>query len=185
MKETLSLDPWGIPYKIARGKLRPATVLAGLKRPDGTFTNTWKDTAKLLLQELLPDDNSEDDNPHHQERRRSFSEDRPIAQAPPFMAEELDEAHEGTNANEAPGPNGMSPYVILKAQEVLRKDILKVYKTCHDKNTFPKDWKRREIVIISKGGGKDPKEPKSDRTTCLLSSLSTGSSSALKSAIFP
>ena len=151
--------------------MRPATVLAGLKGPDGTFLNTWMDTAELLPQELLPDDNPEDDNLHHQELRRSFLENT-IAQAPPFLTEELDDAVDGTNANKAPGPDGMSPNVILKAQEKLRNDLLKKYNTCLEKNTFPKDWKRGEIVIISKGGGKDPKEPKSYRAICLLSSLS-------------
>jgi len=172
VKETLSLDPWRVPYKIARGKLRPATVLAGLKRPDGTSTNTWKDTAELLLQQLLPDDNPEEDNPDHRELRRTFLEDIQIVQAPPFLAEELDEALGSTNPNKAPGPDGISPNVLIKAQDVLRKDLLKVYNTCLEKNTFPKDWKKGEIVTISKGAGKDPKEPKSYRPLCLLGSLS-------------
>jgi len=115
-----------------------------LKRPDGTFTNTWKDTAELLLLELLPDDDPEDDNPHHQELRRSFLEDTPIAQVPPFLAEELDDALESTNSNKAPGPDGMSPNVI-KAQDVLRNDLLKVYNTCLDKNTFSKNWKEERL----------------------------------------
>jgi len=70
----------------------------------GTFTNTWKDTAELLLQELLPDDNPEEDNPNHRELRRSFLEDFQIVQAPPFLAEELDEALGSMNPNKAPGP---------------------------------------------------------------------------------
>jgi len=125
VKETLSLDPWGVPYKIARGKLRPATVLACLKRPDGTFTNNWKETVELLLQQLLPDDNPEEDNLDHRELRRTFLEGTQIVQAPPFLAEELDEALGSTNPNKAPGPDGMSPNLLIKAQEVLRKISLR------------------------------------------------------------
>jgi len=73
------------------------------------------------------------------------------------------------NANKAPGPDGMSPNVVIKAKEALGNDLLKVYNTCLEKNTFPKDWKRGEIVIISRGPGKDPK---SYRPICLLGFLS-------------
>lgn len=52
----LQLDPWGIPYKIVTEKTRSPTVFSSLKKPDGTYTSGWCESATTLLNSLLPED---------------------------------------------------------------------------------------------------------------------------------
>jgi len=71
VRRNLDLDPWGISYKIAAGKLRPSTILAGLRTPDG-FTEGWRDNSAHMLNQLLPDDDANLDTPLQAGIRDSF-----------------------------------------------------------------------------------------------------------------
>jgi len=51
----LTLDPWGNPYKICMSKMSTTTI-STLEKPDGTKTSNWKDSAELLMRELIPQD---------------------------------------------------------------------------------------------------------------------------------
>nr|CAD7461847.1 unnamed protein product [Timema tahoe] len=68
VKEELQQGPWGIPFKIAAGKIRPPTMLSTLKREDGSTTTNWEESARLLMETLLPDDDEEADTEEQRER---------------------------------------------------------------------------------------------------------------------
>nr|CAD7199347.1 unnamed protein product [Timema douglasi] len=56
VKGELRQGPWGIPFRIASGKIRPLAMMSALKRTDGSTTTCWEETAEFLMETLLPDD---------------------------------------------------------------------------------------------------------------------------------
>nr|CAD7444737.1 unnamed protein product [Timema bartmani] len=65
IKEELQQGPWGIPFKIAAGKIRPPAILSTLKREDGSTTMNWEESAgwagKVVKKCQSKDGTGEDD----------------------------------------------------------------------------------------------------------------------------
>lgn len=47
-------DPWGIPYKIVRDKIRKAEVITSLTKEDGSVTESLDETMQALLSKCVP-----------------------------------------------------------------------------------------------------------------------------------
>nr|CAD7443337.1 unnamed protein product [Timema bartmani] len=62
VQEELRNNGWGIPFKIATEKIRPPSMISTLRKPGGDMTLCWEESAKLLLDTLLPDDDADPDN---------------------------------------------------------------------------------------------------------------------------
>nr|CAD7424341.1 unnamed protein product [Timema monikensis] len=70
VREELQQGLWGIPFKIAAGKIKSPTMLSTLKREDGSTTTNWEESAALLMDTLLPDDDDDDEEADTEEQRQ-------------------------------------------------------------------------------------------------------------------
>lgn len=62
------MDPWGNQYKLYRSMISTTTI-STLEKPDGTKTEIWKDSAELLLKELIPQDDENNETTEQQQIR--------------------------------------------------------------------------------------------------------------------
>nr|CAD7573464.1 unnamed protein product [Timema californicum] len=75
VQEELQRGPWGVPFKIASGKLRPPAMITTLSKDDGSTTTSWEESAVLLMETLLPDDDVTEDTEEHQRLRERMEND--------------------------------------------------------------------------------------------------------------
>lgn len=66
-------DPWERVYKIASGRMKKETLLVSLEKQDEPFTQTIRETLKVMIEGLLPNDNEEEETEAQQEIRRQVS----------------------------------------------------------------------------------------------------------------
>lgn len=174
VESNLQTDMWGIPYKIVSQKIKSPTLLSTLKKNDETMTETWEESAKLLLQELLPPDNIEEDSQEQtvirEEMLRRYTAPQET-QTEPFTMEEIADFIHNMKKKKAPGPDRIPAEVIQALQEKLTPLLCTLYNECLRQGKIPQCYKISETIIIKKGEDKDPKEPKSYRPICLLNTL--------------
>nr|CAD7462067.1 unnamed protein product [Timema tahoe] len=75
VQEELQRGPWGVPFKIASGKLRPPAMIATLSKDDGSTTTSWEESAVLLMETLLPDDDVTEDTEDNRRLRERMEND--------------------------------------------------------------------------------------------------------------
>ena len=157
------MDPWGIPYKIAAGKLRPSTILAGLRTPDG-FTEGWRDTSAHMLNTLLPDDDATLDTPLEAGIQDSFERYTPErGDFPPVTEEEINIAVSAGRPRKAPCPDGL-PVEFLQKGNVANCTVQSV----HTGKPLSTPVEKSQAVILLKEEGRDITLAKSYRPICLL-----------------
>jgi hypothetical protein len=57
-------NPWNEIYKLANNKTRSKQIIT-IQKPDGTKTETMKETLQLILDQLIPEDKHKDNTPYH------------------------------------------------------------------------------------------------------------------------
>lgn len=140
MLETLDADPWGRPYRMVRGKLRPfAPPVSRSLQP-------------RFLQEVV----------------RTLFPDRP-GTAPPTIEppagapaeEEGAEVTEGEvdravlrmrAKNTAPGPDGIPGRALALALEELGPRLRALFNLCIERGEYPVIWKTGKLVLLKKEG---------------------------------
>ena len=168
----LSLNPWGMPYKITMGKVKSPTVLSTLIKEDGSLTNNWSDSVEYLMDKLLPDDNPADDSEYHTALRNDMElEYKTIAMAEPFTEEEVREQITTLKNNKAPGPDRIKSEIIQKLQNNLLTPLTQLFNECLKQQKFPDIWKESNLLILKKGDDKESVNPKSYRPICLINAL--------------
>jgi len=65
-------NPWSIPYKIARDKLKASEVACSLILPNGEQTEDWSGSVKALLQKVAPEDDITTENEKHKDIRKTL-----------------------------------------------------------------------------------------------------------------
>jgi len=153
VRRNLDLDPWGIPYKIAAGKLRPSTILAGLRTPDES-TEGWRDTSVHMLNTLLQDDDATLDTPLQAGIRDSFERYTPErGDFPPVTEEETNKAVSAGRPRKAPGPDGLPVEFLQKGN--VAKHLTALFYQCIQECRYPRPWKKSQAVILLKEEGRD------------------------------
>ncbi|KAG5867381.1 hypothetical protein JTB14_008497 [Gonioctena quinquepunctata] len=149
-------------------------MLSSLEREDGSMTGTWEESAKLLVNTLLPSDVHEGETAEQQEARRTMVQ---VYQEPPetilypFTENEVEECMCTMKKKKAPGPDNITTEVLLALREKLIPALCVLYNECLRIGIIPKVFKQAEVVIISKGKDKDPSKAKSYRPICSLNSM--------------
>ena len=69
--------------------------------------------------------------------------------------EEIMKLMENLDVNKAPGPDGISTWILKECKEQLADKIYSLVKTSLKQGRVPKDWKRAIIVPIYKGGRRE------------------------------
>jgi len=71
-ENNLAIDAWGAPYKLCMKKLS-STTLPTLKKEDGTYTKTWEESARLILEELVPKDSDVNETEENKKNKRGYA----------------------------------------------------------------------------------------------------------------
>lgn len=151
--EVVDRDPWGLPYKIVRNKLRGAVV---------DVLSTGDDTlVKGIIDGLFPT------HPHVQPHNYPSCERDEVAL---FTEEELSQAVGRLTARKAPGPDGIPNEVIRAVGETHPRVLLDMYNSCLLDGIFSSQWKRQRLVLIPKPTAR-PEDAPSYRPLCMLNGL--------------
>lgn len=144
----LDSDPWGLPFRIVRGKLPDKAP------PPGTMVVGG---VPAIVEALFPR--------HEPIPVRDHLIDREAV--PPVDNPEVERATARTAINKAPGPDGI-PGTALKACGTVNPDILgATFTECLKEGTFPDEWKEAALILLHKPN-KPPERPSSYRPICLL-----------------
>lgn len=147
LREDVNKNPFGLGYKLVMKKL-------GAKNPTEVMDDAiMSNIVKFLFptHEIRPDVIYAEDN----------------TQRIQFSIQELQTAAQSLKNNKAPGPDGI-PTEVIKVIAAQRPEILlKMYNTCLEEGVFPEQWKKQQLVLISKGKG-DMTLPSSYRPLCML-----------------
>ena len=164
-------DPWNFVYKIARAKVHPPAINSNLKREDGTFTKGWSDSTRYLLNSLLPDDGEEDDTPEQRNIRQQMPISENNSRIVPATEDEVSWAILRISPYKAPGVDGIKGIMLRNVTANIVQPLTSIINRSMEQCRFPNIWKQAEVIIISKGKGKDPSMTKSYRPICLISTL--------------
>lgn len=146
-----------------------------LLRDETGNTLNPKRSADLLAQTFYPDDSVSTDNPHHTNLRKLVSGEEPTdtlpADDPPFTEAELETVLKNQNPKKAPGPDGLTADICVRAIQAGREVFMAIANKCLAMGHFPARWKSAHVVILKKPGKDDYTNPKSYRPIGLLSVL--------------
>ncbi|EFA13507.2 Putative 115 kDa protein in type-1 retrotransposable element R1DM-like Protein [Tribolium castaneum] len=153
-----NVDPWGGVYKIIRGR-KGRICMGAVRKDNGEMTVGWEDTASALLNEFFPPD----------EKVRDEVRLVGGARMEPVTEEEVEVAVKRINGKKAPGLDGIKGDIVKRVW-ALRPDLMhRMYEQCVLEGTFPREWKKANVVVLLKSPDKDRAEIRSYRPICLLS----------------
>nr|CAD7256877.1 unnamed protein product [Timema shepardi] len=169
VQEELQRGPWGVPFKIASGKLRPPAMITTLSKDDGSTTTSWEESAVLLMETLLPDDDVTEDTEEHQRLRERMENDEYVneEEVEPVSRAEVIRNIALMGKKKAPGPDGIKVEVLEKTADLIAPFLAGLLNECLAQGRIPNIWKQSEVIVLSKGEDKNPLIPKSYRTICL------------------
>lgn len=172
VEDCLRVDMWGTPYKIAAQKIRSPVLFSTMNKPDGTTTKNWRESAEVLMEALLPPDEIEGETEEQVRiRGRMIANYINHNRTQDTEEAEVRKAILALKKNKAPGPDGLKAEILQNMADEITPELTRVYNECLRSGKFPNIWKQAEVVIIYKGGEKDPSQPKSYRPICLLNNL--------------
>ncbi|XP_072949802.1 uncharacterized protein [Epargyreus clarus] len=152
--EGLDRDPWGRPYRMVLGKLRP-WVPPLTETLDPLFVDTVVDS-------LFPGTTDETGSPAATPDLPEWSDDLTVTSC------ELDGAiRRMARRNTAPGPDGIPGQAWVLALTVLGGRLQNLYTACFRYGRFPSVWRQARLVLLHKWG-KPRDSPSAYRPICLL-----------------
>jgi hypothetical protein len=160
-------NTWGVPYKLAVGKIRPSEVVSAI----GEGTLTWEESARTLLDELVLDDSCEGELDFHEAVRDAVWRDGGGWEKCSVGEREVEGAVRRARKGKAPGLDQIRAEFIQEGWDVLKGVLTRIFNGCLRFQVFPNCWKRGDIRALLKGEGKNPGLGRSYRPICLLSAL--------------
>jgi len=160
-------DPWGIVYKILRNKIRSDFNTFHSVREGEASTLTWSDTARRLLDKMVPTNIETDDADAHSiiGKINCYSS---ANMEPLITEEEAEEAVKKLRNNKAPGLDGINPEIVKRLWRTDKEIILILLNNCLRASSFPDSWKQAILKPILKDIQKDPAQIQSYRPIALL-----------------
>ncbi|GBM30151.1 hypothetical protein AVEN_134200-1 [Araneus ventricosus] len=105
--EISKIHPFKLPYKLAAGKIRTATIMQSVQKADGTFTTSMEDTVTTIVARLFPLDHSHSETLEQRQVRRLVAEYNSQEMPPPFSLWEIQGVLEQMAPRKAPGLDGI------------------------------------------------------------------------------
>lgn len=144
-------DPWGLPYKIVLGRLRPASC---------ALTETLDPPiVRALIDGLFPDGLEMDPGTVW---TVPFWDDRCT-----ITVEEIRCVMKEGSSNSAPGLDGVPTKILNEVPQEMLERMAECFTVCLRTGNFPRLWKRARLVLIPKGTFPKGETPKV-RPICLL-----------------
>ncbi|KAA5557234.1 reverse transcriptase family protein, partial [Pseudomonas aeruginosa] len=141
--EALEADPWGSPYKLVRGKLRPwAPSMTERLQPQ---------QLRDIVSALFPQEREGFVDPA-MDAPPEYDGEAP-AEVPHITGSELRVAVRKMCAKDtAPGPDGVHGRVWALALGALGDRLLRLYNSCLESGRFPSSWRTGRLVLLRKEG---------------------------------
>jgi hypothetical protein len=109
------VNPWNIMHKIATGKIRTRTRLTTLVKEDGTYTTDTRSTIMHMLEHFVPDDREDNDNELHRKIRKEIQEPTDTDDDKAFTKEVVIANLKKFNSKKAPGEDGLTSDILIRA----------------------------------------------------------------------
>ncbi|XP_070529995.1 uncharacterized protein [Cardiocondyla obscurior] len=154
--QSIDEDPWGRPYRIVTGRLRP-------RAPPAT-ESLEPHTAASVVDRLFPPDTGGE----------TYLPPLPSGPSPDWIHGACDVTEEELTAvvrrirpNKAPGPDGVPGGALALALVSLAPRAGRIFTSLLRDGVFPPEWRRANLVLIPKPG-RAAGEPSAYRPICLL-----------------
>lgn len=154
----------------------PAAHLTLMSTPLGIRGNLFK--VRFYVETLFVDNPIEDGAQTEEERiQQQMDYVRALrlkakGESPtPVTKEELWRAVKAAKKGKAPGPDKIKAKILIHCFQTIEEVLLNHVNHILKSGIFPKIYKMADIVLLYKGGGKDPSEEKSYRPISLLSCI--------------
>ena len=143
--ETLDQDPWGRPYRMARGKLRPwAPPLTQSLQPN---------QVEGIVSALLPAEDEFSPPLMAMPSPPGLRDTMGVVSVPPVTEAELDAAVLRLRAkNTAPGLDGIPGRAWVLAASALGDRLRRLFTACLEQGRVPLAWKTGKLVLLRKVG---------------------------------
>jgi ribonuclease HI/retron-type reverse transcriptase len=146
--------------------------LGVLKHPDGSFTDSVKDSYHLLMKEHFPaaaqiSSSANQSDPIPMAGRYSH----PVLVNQPEWIDEkrLKEALHSFGKDKAAGPDGIKPIILCHLPDNAQVALSRIYAAMIELHYTPALWRKSEIVFIPKPGKSDYSNPRAYRPISLMS----------------
>lgn len=162
------VNPWNVVYKAAARKTRLNTAFTTLKKPNGNFTTTIKDTLEHMMENFVPTDDIQIEGINHKQTKLN-SVDPPTTQNDKeFTQEEIRSVIQGMNPKKATGEDGLTSEIILVIYKNYPLLFKQIYNECLKRGCFPKRWKTSVIIPIVKPGKENSDDANKFRPISLI-----------------
>ena len=126
--------------KIASGKIKTTASLTTIEKEDGMYTTDTRSTILHMLEQFVPDDREDSDNELHREIRKEIQKPLDTADDKAFTKEEII-AVKKINSKKAPGEDGLSSDILIRAFQAFPLFLTQIYNACLTEGCFPKKCK--------------------------------------------
>jgi len=121
-----------------------------------------------MLDYFVPEDDETNDIAVHKQIREQIKELIDTEDDKPFSREEIASVIKRFNPKKAPGEDGLTIEILLRAFRRFPSFLTEVYSKCLKEGCFPKQWKKSSIVPIIKPGKEDSRDASIYRPISLL-----------------
>ena len=149
--ETISSDPWGLPYKIVMDKLR---------RSRGSSVPEDEESLRKILEVLFPTGGPRTSFPNQEHREAGE----------PFSPQELKAAASRLSPGKSPGLDGIPNEVVRLIAKKNSQMLMSVFNKCLEEGIFPNRWKRQQLILIPESTQAMVTDPSSFRPLRMIDS---------------
>jgi len=105
-----------------------------------------------MLENFVPDDREDSDNELHRKIRKEIQKPPDTADDKAFTKEEIIANFNKFNSKRAPGGDGLTTDISIRAFQVFPLFFTQIYNTCLMEGCFPKKWKQSVKIPTFKPG---------------------------------
>lgn len=170
-KET-NKDPWSIPYKIVRDKIKKNEIVTSVILKDGSNTKTWEETIKAFIDKCVSKNDKTIETNVHKRIIREVEEYKNYNLENVITMNEIGTAINKLKNNTAPGIDKFTTEIIKQVWNTIPNSMYNILNNCMRNKVFPRLWKKSKLKIILKGSNKDKKQLNSYRPISLIPTMS-------------
>lgn len=147
--EAFAKDPWREAYKMIR---RPGTpmIRKTVSKEDGQHTTSHEETVMCYLRHYFPQDKIDDDTPEIRLIRREATMTREVTWIEEITDNEVRASIESFKNGKAINRDGIPNEALRYIYQACGAEIRKLFNRCLQEGTFPKIWKKADIIWIPK-----------------------------------